>query len=67
MDTLLSETGMQQGEAAGRYLTDITFNNVFVSNLQRAVQVIQTHLYLIWAEKNEHGYSVELSYSVSFI
>ncbi len=42
VDTLLSETGVQQGEAVGRYLRDITFNNVFASNLQRAVQVRQT-------------------------
>lgn len=41
MDTVLSETGLQQAEAAGRYLGDITFNNVFVSNLKRAMQVRQ--------------------------
>lgn len=39
MDTLLSETGVQQAEAAGQYLKDIAFTKVFVSNLQRAVQV----------------------------
>jgi len=43
VDTLLSETGVQQGEAVGQYLKDITFNKVFVSNLQRAVQVRQKH------------------------
>lgn len=43
VDTVLSETGVQQGEAVGQYLTDITFSNVFVSNLQRAVQVLQAH------------------------
>lgn len=43
VDTPLSETGMQQGEAVGQYLKDITFNHVFASNLQRAVQVRQVH------------------------
>ncbi|XP_070709885.1 fructose-2,6-bisphosphatase TIGAR B [Pempheris klunzingeri] len=41
VDTLLSETGVQQGEAVGRYLRDISFNNVFASNLQRAVQTAE--------------------------
>lgn len=39
VDTLLSDTGLRQGEAVGRYLSDIAFNRVFVSNLKRAVQV----------------------------
>ncbi|TNN63165.1 Fructose-2,6-bisphosphatase TIGAR B [Liparis tanakae] len=38
VDTPLSETGLEQGDAVGRYLGDITFNYVFASNLQRAVQ-----------------------------
>lgn len=41
VDTLLSETGMQQGEAVGQYLRDIPFSSVFVSNLQRAVQTAE--------------------------
>ncbi|XP_038595098.1 fructose-2,6-bisphosphatase TIGAR B [Micropterus salmoides] len=41
VDMLLSETGVQQGEAVGRYLSDITFNNVFASNLQRAIQTAE--------------------------
>ncbi|XP_018536480.1 fructose-2,6-bisphosphatase TIGAR B isoform X2 [Lates calcarifer] len=41
VDTPLSETGAQQGEAAGRYLKDIAFSNVFASNLQRAVQTAE--------------------------
>lgn len=41
VDTPLSETGLQQGEAVGRYLKDIKFNNVYVSNLQRAVQTAE--------------------------
>ncbi|XP_059182030.1 fructose-2,6-bisphosphatase TIGAR B [Centropristis striata] len=41
VDTTLSETGAQQAEAVGLYLKDITFNNVFVSNLQRAVQTAE--------------------------
>nr|XP_046234570.1 fructose-2,6-bisphosphatase TIGAR B [Scatophagus argus] len=41
VDTLLSEAGLQQGEAVGRYLRDIRFNSVFVSNLQRAIQTAE--------------------------
>ncbi|CAJ1054773.1 fructose-2%2C6-bisphosphatase TIGAR B [Xyrichtys novacula] len=41
VDTTLSEAGVQQGKAVGRYLRDIPFNNVFVSNLQRAVQTAE--------------------------
>lgn len=38
----MSETGVRQGEAVGKYLRDIRFNNVFVSNLRRAKQVTET-------------------------
>lgn len=41
VDTTLSETGVQQGEAVGQYLRDIPFNSVFVSNLKRAVQTAE--------------------------
>ncbi|XP_008281144.1 fructose-2,6-bisphosphatase TIGAR B [Stegastes partitus] len=41
VDTPLSELGAQQGEAAGQYLKDIPFSNLFVSNLQRAVQTAE--------------------------
>ncbi|XP_029318270.1 fructose-2,6-bisphosphatase TIGAR B [Cottoperca gobio] len=41
VDTLLSETGAQQAEAVGRYLRDVAFNNVFASNLQRAIQTAE--------------------------
>ncbi|TDG96597.1 hypothetical protein EPR50_G00230360 [Perca flavescens] len=41
VDTPLSETGVQQAEAVGKYLRDITFNNVFASNLQRAIQTAE--------------------------
>ncbi|XP_041833359.1 fructose-2,6-bisphosphatase TIGAR B [Melanotaenia boesemani] len=41
VDTPLSETGLQQGEAVGQYLKDIPFSKVFVSNLQRAVQTAE--------------------------
>lgn len=41
VDSLLSETGVRQGEAVGQYLKDIPFNSVFVSNLQRAVQTAE--------------------------
>ncbi|KAF3859278.1 hypothetical protein F7725_021677 [Dissostichus mawsoni] len=33
----MSETGVQQAEAVGKYLRDIAFNYVFSSNLQRAI------------------------------
>ena len=39
VDTPLSEVGVQQAEAAGYYLQDLHFTNVFVSDLQRATQV----------------------------
>lgn len=45
MDTVLSDTGLQQGEAVGQYLRDIRFDTVFVSNLKRALQVRQIHLF----------------------
>uniref|UniRef100_A0A8C7F4U5 TP53 induced glycolysis regulatory phosphatase b n=1 Tax=Oncorhynchus kisutch TaxID=8019 RepID=A0A8C7F4U5_ONCKI len=38
VDTSLSEPGLQQAEAAGLYLRELSFSNVFVSNLQRARQ-----------------------------
>ncbi|KAJ0056888.1 hypothetical protein NL108_000685, partial [Boleophthalmus pectinirostris] len=41
VDTPLSVTGEQQGQAVGQYLQDIPFSNVFVSNLQRAVQTAE--------------------------
>lgn len=41
VDNPLSETGVLQAEAVGQYLKDITFSNVFVSNLQRAVQTAE--------------------------
>ncbi|KAM4569852.1 fructose-2,6-bisphosphatase TIGAR B [Odontesthes bonariensis] len=55
VDTLLSETGVQQGEAVGQYLKDITFSKVFVSNLQRAVQTAELIL-----RNNTHCYSMEM-------
>lgn len=41
IDTPLSDTGHQQAAAAGRYLKDLHFTNVFVSNLQRAIQTAE--------------------------
>ncbi|XP_067283315.1 fructose-2,6-bisphosphatase TIGAR B [Pseudorasbora parva] len=41
IDTPLSDTGHQQAAAAGRYLKDLHFTNVFISNLQRAVQTAE--------------------------
>ncbi|XP_034733969.1 probable fructose-2,6-bisphosphatase TIGAR A [Etheostoma cragini] len=40
-DSLLSETGLQQAEAAGCYLKDVQFSNVFVSDMQRAQQTAE--------------------------
>lgn len=39
VDVPLSETGLQQAEAAGCYLRDVKFTNVFASDLLRAKQV----------------------------
>lgn len=39
IDCPLSETGLQQAEAAGCYLKDVTFSCVFVSDMLRAQQV----------------------------
>ncbi|XP_040031001.2 fructose-2,6-bisphosphatase TIGAR B [Gasterosteus aculeatus] len=41
VDTPLSETGLQQADAVGRYLRGITFNDVFASDLQRAVRTAE--------------------------
>ncbi|KAM6895226.1 fructose-2,6-bisphosphatase TIGAR B [Xenentodon cancila] len=41
VDAALSDTGARQGHAAGRYLRHVPFSNVFVSNLQRAVQTAE--------------------------
>ncbi|XP_060932749.1 probable fructose-2,6-bisphosphatase TIGAR A [Limanda limanda] len=42
IDAPLSEVGQQQAEAAGRYLKDVEFSNVFVSDLLRAQQTAET-------------------------
>lgn len=39
IDSGLSEIGLQQAEAAGRYLKDVLFTNVFASDMLRAQQV----------------------------
>lgn len=39
IDSSLSEVGQQQAEAAGQYLRDVRFSNVFVSDMLRAKQV----------------------------
>ncbi|XP_053091249.1 probable fructose-2,6-bisphosphatase TIGAR A isoform X2 [Pangasianodon hypophthalmus] len=38
IDSPLSETGVQQAEAAGQYLQDVHFTNVFASDMKRAKQ-----------------------------
>ncbi|XP_031159722.1 probable fructose-2,6-bisphosphatase TIGAR A [Sander lucioperca] len=42
IDSLLSETGLQQAEAAGCYLKDVEITNVFVSDMLRAQQTAET-------------------------
>lgn len=39
IDSPLSEIGVQQAEAAGEYLQDVHFTNVFASDMKRAKQV----------------------------
>uniref|UniRef100_A0A672HP12 TP53 induced glycolysis regulatory phosphatase a n=1 Tax=Salarias fasciatus TaxID=181472 RepID=A0A672HP12_SALFA len=41
IDSPLSEVGFQQAEAAGRYLKDVKFTNVFVSDMLRAKQTAE--------------------------
>lgn len=41
IDSLLSDIGIQQSEAAGQYLRDVKFTNVFVSNMKRAKQTAE--------------------------
>lgn len=55
VDTDLSETGIRQGEAVGKYLRDIRFNNVFVSNLRRAMQVTETSFPDLLVMESEDG------------
>ncbi|XP_076862476.1 fructose-2,6-bisphosphatase TIGAR B [Brachyhypopomus gauderio] len=55
VDTPLSEVGLRQAEAAGHYLRDLHFSNVFVSNLQRATKTAEIIL-----RSNLHSSSVEM-------
>ncbi|XP_041853761.1 probable fructose-2,6-bisphosphatase TIGAR A [Melanotaenia boesemani] len=41
IDSSLSETGLQQADAAGRYLKDVKFSSVFVSDMLRARQTAE--------------------------
>ncbi|KAK2838397.1 hypothetical protein Q7C36_013211 [Tachysurus vachellii] len=41
IDTPLSEIGVQQAEAAGEYLQDVHFTNVFASDMKRAKQTAE--------------------------
>ncbi|XP_013889672.1 putative fructose-2,6-bisphosphatase TIGAR A [Austrofundulus limnaeus] len=41
IDSPLSEAGLQQAEAAGLYLKDVVFSNVFVSDMLRARQTAE--------------------------
>ncbi|KAK5867801.1 hypothetical protein PBY51_012262 [Eleginops maclovinus] len=42
IDAPLSEIGLKQAEAAGCYLKDVVFSNVFVSDMLRARQTAET-------------------------
>ncbi|XP_070687366.1 probable fructose-2,6-bisphosphatase TIGAR A [Pempheris klunzingeri] len=42
IDAALSKIGLQQAEAAGRYLNNVKFSNVFVSDMLRAKQTAET-------------------------
>ncbi|XP_077425669.1 putative fructose-2,6-bisphosphatase TIGAR A [Vanacampus margaritifer] len=42
IDCPLSEVGLQQAEDAGRYLKDVKFSNLFVSDMLRARQTAET-------------------------
>lgn len=44
IDSHLSDTGRQQAEAAGLYLKDVTFTNVYVSDMLRAQQTAEAIL-----------------------
>ncbi|XP_067110599.1 fructose-2,6-bisphosphatase TIGAR B [Osmerus mordax] len=55
VDTPLSDTGLQQAEAVGQYLRELRFNNVFVSNLQRA-----RHTAEIILRHNAHSSGTEM-------
>ncbi|XP_056454309.1 probable fructose-2,6-bisphosphatase TIGAR A [Gadus chalcogrammus] len=55
IDSCLSETGVQQAEAAGRYLRDVTFTNVFVSSMLRARQTAEVIL-----KHNSSGAGLEM-------
>lgn len=49
IDAPLSDVGLQQAEAAGHYLKDVAFTNVFVSDMLRAKQVQDTSLTSTWS------------------
>ncbi|KAA0720744.1 Fructose-2,6-bisphosphatase TIGAR B [Triplophysa tibetana] len=55
IDTPLSDTGHQQAAAAGLYLKDLHFTNVFASNLQRAIQTAEIIL-----RHNLHSSKIEM-------
>ncbi|KAF7659991.1 hypothetical protein LDENG_00289110 [Lucifuga dentata] len=42
IDSPLSEIGLQQAEAAGQYLENVKFTNIFVSDMLRAQQTAET-------------------------
>uniref|UniRef100_A0A8C7XQQ5 fructose-2,6-bisphosphate 2-phosphatase n=1 Tax=Oryzias sinensis TaxID=183150 RepID=A0A8C7XQQ5_9TELE len=44
IDSPLSETGLQQAEAAGRYLREVKFSHAFASDMLRAKQTAETIL-----------------------
>nr|XP_006633779.1 PREDICTED: fructose-2,6-bisphosphatase TIGAR [Lepisosteus oculatus] len=55
VDEPLSALGVRQAEAAGQYLKDLKFTNVFSSDLQRAKQTAD-----IIIRKSRHSHGVEI-------
>ncbi|MBN3318985.1 TIGRB bisphosphatase, partial [Atractosteus spatula] len=55
VDEPLSALGVRQAEAAGQYLKDLKFTNVFSSDLQRAKQTAD-----IIIQKSRHSHGVEI-------
>ncbi|XP_065147814.1 probable fructose-2,6-bisphosphatase TIGAR A isoform X2 [Paramisgurnus dabryanus] len=55
IDAPLSEIGIRQSEAAGLYLRDVNFTNVFVSDMKRAKQTAE-----IIVKNNRTSHDIEL-------
>ncbi|XP_063337311.1 probable fructose-2,6-bisphosphatase TIGAR A isoform X2 [Pelmatolapia mariae] len=60
IDAPLSEAGLQQAEAAGRYLANVKFTSVFVSNMLRAKQTAETIM-----KHNSSCSALEMSFGIA--